>query len=118
MYSVQQLIVQVKNGAQLGVLFEELETNLDRLICNWFYLNIIYILVNQRSGVVCKLIETSASLGALQKEILKGVCEAFGATTLDDKKRMVEMLLHLTKLEYLESKGPINLQYLFILMLF
>ncbi|KAJ3300786.1 Nucleolar protein 9 [Borealophlyctis nickersoniae] len=86
-FVVQQLIANTKNATQVEVLFDELAEGIEKL------------LLSNRTGVVVKLVEASARHKAYQKEILKSLCVALHANTNEERKQLLNLILHLQPYE-------------------
>ncbi|KAJ3019049.1 Nucleolar protein 9 [Thoreauomyces humboldtii] len=96
-FVVQHLIAHTRNGTQLEVLLDELYDSFESL------------LMRNRAGIIVKIVETCVKHQACQKEVIKAICTAFHATTTDQRRQIVNLILHLQTSETYYAAAKPNL---------
>ncbi|KAI8589602.1 armadillo-type protein [Geranomyces variabilis] len=96
-FVVQHLIVNTRNATQLEVLLDELLPSFDALL--W----------RNRAGVVVKIAETCVKHQACQKEVIKSICTAFRVTTVDQRRKLVSLVLSMQPIERYHIQTAPNL---------
>ncbi|KAI8905769.1 armadillo-type protein [Powellomyces hirtus] len=96
-FVVQQLIVNTRNATQLEVLLDELLGSFDALL--W----------RNRAGIVVKIVETCVKHQTCQKEVVKAICTAFHASTTDQRRQIISLILLMQTFERYDPSAKPNL---------
>ncbi|ORX93043.1 ARM repeat-containing protein [Basidiobolus meristosporus CBS 931.73] len=82
-FVVQHLLTNAKSEGQLEVMISEIVPDFSGF------------LMRGRSGVIRSSIDACVRLGCCYKEVVKGICKAFGANTMDERKEFVNLVIRM-----------------------